>query len=63
MFSTGQIAFAIFFFIAFVGIIIWTYRKDINLHKIYYKGSHWVIIIGAIAFLALLFFVKMMIYN
>ncbi len=44
MFSTGQMIFALFFVIAFVIIMIFSYRKDKNLHKKYYKGSFWVLV-------------------
>ncbi|MGY6649947.1 hypothetical protein [Wenyingzhuangia sp. IMCC45574] len=39
MFSTGQIYFAIFFIIAFTSAMIWSYRKDLKLHKIHYKNA------------------------
>ncbi|EDP94360.1 hypothetical protein KAOT1_09936 [Kordia algicida OT-1] len=39
MFSSGQIIFAAFFVIIFVAIMIYAYRKDLQLHKRYYKGS------------------------
>ncbi|MDR9456777.1 MAG: hypothetical protein RI572_05140 [Salegentibacter sp.] len=57
MFSTGQLVFAALFLIAFVAIIIFSYRKDTKLHKKYYKGSIYVLI-GFIAFIILLFFLK-----
>ncbi|WP_420574383.1 hypothetical protein [Kordia sp.] len=39
MFSSGQLIFAAFFVIVFVAIMIYAYRKDLQLHKRYYKGS------------------------
>lgn len=45
MFSGGQKLFALFFVFAFVGVMIWSYRKDIYLHKIYYKKV-WVVALG-----------------
>lgn len=39
MFSRGQLIFAGFFIVAFVAMMIWSYRKDINLHKIHYKNG------------------------
>ncbi|WP_081209671.1 hypothetical protein [Salegentibacter sediminis] len=57
MFSTGQLIFAALFLIAFVAIITFSYRKDTKLHKKYYKGSIYVLI-GFIAFIILLFFLK-----
>ncbi len=57
MFSTGQLIFAVLFFIAFVIVIIYSYRKDIALHKKYYNGSIYVLA-GFIIFLLLLFLLK-----
>ncbi|MGY5849817.1 hypothetical protein [Salegentibacter sp. F14] len=57
MFSTGQLIFAALFLITFIAIIIFSYRKDTKLHKKYYKGSIYVLI-GFIAFIILLFFLK-----
>lgn len=39
MFSSGQLIFAAFFVIIFVAIMIYAYRKDLQLHRRYYKGS------------------------
>jgi len=58
MFSTGKIAFIIFFIILFVAAMIWSYRKDIKLHKKQYKGSFWVLI-GFIGFIIILFIIKL----
>ncbi len=57
MFSTGQLIFAFLFLIAFIGIMIVSYRKDKKLHKKYYKGSIW-ILVGFIVFVIFLFFLK-----
>lgn len=57
MFSKGQIGFAIFFIVIFVAAMIYVYRKDLPLHKKYYKGSYW-ILVGFLGFVALLFVMK-----
>ncbi|MFT5863783.1 MAG: hypothetical protein ACI828_002451 [Flavobacteriales bacterium] len=57
MFSTGQLIFVIFFVIAFIILMILAYRKDASLHKKQYKGSKWVLI-GFLAFIGLLFVIK-----
>lgn len=57
MFSTGQLIFVIFFVIAFVSFIAYSYRKDAKLHKKQYKGSRW-ILVGFIGFIGLLFLIK-----
>ena len=51
MFSSGQKLFALFFVVAFVAIMIWSYRKDIYLHKIYYKKV-WVVALGIVVVVA-----------
>lgn len=53
MFSTGQLIFAVLFAIAFILIIIYTYRKDLKLHRQNYKGTLWVLL----AFLAFIGFI------
>ena len=40
MFSQGQLIFALCFFIAFVIVMIFAYRKDLALHRIFYKGNY-----------------------
>jgi len=48
-FTTGRIVFMIFFIIAFIALMIYSYRKDIKNHKRYYKGtSKKVLIYGVI---------------
>lgn len=53
MFTTGQWIFALIFFIGFVILMVFSYRKDIKLHKKQYKGSFWVLV-GFLIFIALL---------
>lgn len=57
MFTTGQLAFAIFFIVLFSAIMIYVYRKDLALHKKYYKGSIWILVVFLI-FIGLLFVLK-----
>ena len=52
MFSKGQLIFAAFFAIAFTAVMIYSYRKDIRLHQIYYRKV-WVVSLGIIAVIAL----------
>jgi hypothetical protein len=53
MFTKGQLIFAILFLIAFIAAMVYTYRKDLDLHRKYYKGSVWVLI----AFISFLIFI------
>jgi hypothetical protein len=57
MFSQGQLVFAGFFFIVFVIAMIYAYRKDVKLHKLFYKGSYKVLI-AFVVFIGLLFVIK-----
>ncbi len=57
MFSSGQLIFSAFFVIVFILIMIFSYRKDLKLHRKYYKGSLF-ILIGFLTFVVFLFFLK-----
>lgn len=57
MFSQGQLIFAALFFIAFVIAMIYAYRKDLALHKRFYKGNY-KILIGFGIFIGALFIIK-----
>jgi hypothetical protein len=59
MFSTGQLVFAVAFIIVFVTVLIFVYRKDVAIHKKYYKGSYR-ILIAFLAFIAILFAIKLL---
>jgi len=52
MFSKGQQLFGLFFIIVFAAILIWSYRKDLKIHKEYYKNV-WIIAISIL----LIFFI------
>ncbi len=45
MFSKGQLIFAILFIIVFIGIITYTYFRDKQVHKIYYKKTYIILLI------------------
>ncbi|TXE11120.1 hypothetical protein FUA26_08595 [Seonamhaeicola algicola] len=53
MFSKGQIVFGVLFFIVFAIIIGFMYRKDLKLHKRFYKGSSWILL----AFISFILFI------
>ncbi|MDO9137878.1 MAG: hypothetical protein Q7U21_08655 [Lutibacter sp.] len=44
MFSKGQLIFAAFFLVAFIIAMVWSYKKDIKIHKKYYKNTFIVLI-------------------
>ncbi|MBT56871.1 MAG: hypothetical protein CMC54_00015 [Flavobacteriaceae bacterium] len=45
MFSKGQLIFAIIFIIVFSGIITYTYFKDRQIHRLYYKKTYIILLI------------------
>lgn len=55
--GTGHWIFAGIFLTAFVVYLIWSYRKDLNLHKIQYGGSGY-FLGGLLLILFLLYIVK-----
>ncbi len=57
MFSKGQLIFAVIFLISFIAIMVLSYKKDLKIHKSYYKGSIW-ILIAFLIFIGFLFFIK-----
>ena len=57
MFTQGQYFFAGFFVVAFFILIVISYRRDLKLHKKYYKGSLYVLA-GFLLFIGLLFVIK-----
>ena len=57
MFSTGQIIFAILFFVGFLLLVIISYNKDLKRLKGIYSGVKWVIF-GFIVFVSLLVILK-----
>lgn len=57
MFSNGQLYFALFFLISFIIIMLYAYKKDLKLHKFYYRGSAWILIVFLV-FIGILFFIK-----
>ena len=57
MFTTGQLIFAGLFAVVFIAVMIYVYRKDMALHKKYYKNSYY-ILIAFLLFIAMLFVIK-----
>jgi hypothetical protein len=57
MFTKGQWIFALLFAITFIIVLIYSYRRDLKLHKKYYRGSVW-ILIAFIAFILMIVAIK-----
>lgn len=58
MFTTGRIVFTILFIVGFVGIMIWSYRKDLPINRKHFSGSYRILIGIILIFTALFFLVK-----
>jgi hypothetical protein len=52
MFSRGQLIFAAIFAVAFIILMVFSYRKDVKLHKLYYKKV-WIVALGIFLAIAL----------
>lgn len=50
-FSNGQKTFALIFLISFIAIMIWAYRSDAKINKMFYKNV-WVVLISMLLILA-----------
>ena len=61
MFTNGQLIFAGFSVIAFIILMIWSYRKDIVNHKKYYKNT--ALKVGFWMILAVVIFSAIRIYS
>ncbi|PDH44144.1 MAG: hypothetical protein CND43_03180 [Flavobacteriales bacterium MED-G15] len=53
MFSQGQLLFAVFFVLAFISIMVFSYRKDIRSHKVHYKGSLKILLVFVMSLIGL----------
>nr|WP_233268610.1 hypothetical protein [Cellulophaga sp. L1A9] len=62
MFSTGQLIFAGIFFVSFVIITFFAYKRDKKLHLKNYKGVKWIGLTFLI-FILLLFVIKYSLKN
>jgi hypothetical membrane protein len=56
MFTTGRIVFTLFFVLAFAGILIWGYRKDLKGIGVHYKKNYKVLI-ALLIFIGLLYLI------
>ncbi|MDR9374381.1 MAG: hypothetical protein RI842_02265 [Schleiferiaceae bacterium] len=55
--TTGHWIFAGIFLSGFILYLVWSYRKDLRLHRLHYGGSFWVLI-GIILVLFLFYIFK-----
>ncbi|MBC2839894.1 hypothetical protein [Robiginitalea sp. SC105] len=62
MFSTGQMVFALLFFIAFVAVLVVMYRRDRQWQRKQYKGTFTVLLLFA-GFIILLLLLKYFLKN
>ncbi len=58
MFTTGRIVFAIFFVLAFITLMVYSYKKDAKNHQKYYKNSAIYVAIALLVAILILFTTK-----
>lgn len=58
-FSTGQLIFALSFLVAFIGVMVWTYRRDKTVNRSNYKGVYKILVFIIALFVILYGFVKL----
>lgn len=59
MFTPGRIIFVAVFVLAFVGGLVWSYKKDGAVNRVHFKKP-WLVLIGIIFFLTILFLIVKM---
>tara|TARA_B100001094_G_scaffold323206_1_gene373657 strand:- start:785 stop:973 length:189 start_codon:yes stop_codon:yes gene_type:complete len=57
MFSNGQLLFGLIFFVSFIIIVSYSYKKDLKKLNGSYRGIKWVII-GFVTFVSILLVLK-----
>lgn len=62
-FSSGQIAFIIFFLLAFLIGMVLAYRKDIKIHKSQYKGAGKTVLAVMVTFTVVYCVIRFFIYK
>ena len=58
MFSKGQLIFAVFFLIAFVIAMVWSYKKEKSITQIHFKKSYKILIALVLFFVIQFIIVK-----
>jgi len=56
MFTQGRIIFAVLFFIAFVGLMFYAYRKDLKINRSHFPKSYKILLV-IILIISILFFI------
>jgi hypothetical membrane protein len=62
MFSRGQLVFAGFFVVAFIALMIWSYRKDIKRHELHYQNVGYKVGIACVLIIFVFIVVRILIH-
>lgn len=62
MFSRGQLIFAGFFVVAFIALMIWSYRKDIKSHRLHYKNAGYKVGVACVLIIFIFIVVRVLIH-
>lgn len=44
----------------FIGVIVWSYRKDINIHRVHFKGASIFTLVSLVAFFLIFIFKRIL---
>ena len=58
--TTGHWIFAGIFAVFFIGYLVWSYRKDLAIHKIHYKGSLTFVLVFILLFFLIFIFKRIL---
>jgi hypothetical protein len=58
MLTTGRVVFAILFFLGFVLLMIYSYRKDLKINRMHFAKSYRILLVIMLIFTILFFIVK-----
>lgn len=58
MFTTGRLIFTISFLIVFIVVIAYSYRKDLKVNRMHFKGNVWILVTIVLIFSTLFLLVK-----
>jgi hypothetical protein len=58
--TTGHWIFAGVTFLIFIGVIVWSYRKDINIHRVHFKGASIFTLVSLVAFFLIFIFKRIL---
>jgi hypothetical protein len=59
LFTPGRVIFTLVFLFVFIGVIFYSYRKDLKISRIHFRGTFWILFSIILIFSALFLIVKL----